>query len=142
MRIATIAFPADKTTLTISAMIRPVGMAGAGGRVLSLSYGSCYVDFAATGGVGYRTCPANGGLTGARSLQADTWTHVSLSLQRTAQGESVRVVVGDGAAAVVAKGDLGGNDGGVPTSVGFTIGNATNDSTYVVDYDDVLVVLE
>jgi hypothetical protein len=139
--LATIAFPADKTTLTLSAMIRPLGNEGPGERVLSLTYGSCSVEFAATGGFSYR-CPLYGALPGARSLQAETWTHVSLSIQRTAQGESIRLVVGDGANAVVAKGDLGPSDGGLPSSVAFAIGNATNDSNYAIDYDDVLVVVE
>jgi hypothetical protein len=140
--IVTIAFPADKTTLTMSAMIRPHGAEGLGERVFAVTYGSCFVDFAATGGLGYATCPATHGIPGAPNLQSETWTRVSLALKRTAQGETVRLVVGDGATAIVTTGDILAGDGGVPTSAQLIIGNAANNSTYVIDYDDVLVVLE
>jgi hypothetical protein len=141
----TVPFDPARTTLTISARMRP--RVDYQGGVVELFIGGCTLAWAS----GYvdNHCPAVGTtFSGAAAFVEDKWTRLEIKLTRTsATAIEIQTTNGEGAAALVSVGTLDVSDGGSAYTgnvTGLTIGfgETGGDLTGTVDFDNVLVTVE
>ena len=138
---ATVAFPANRRKVSASIMIRPVGPSQPGDRAFEVHYGPCTLDLDTVNGLSFHSCPGQGSIPGVPALQPNTWTHVTVSIARTSAGETARLILGDGPGAIDVSADIT-SDAGAQTVVQAILGDEDGSNTQLIDYDNVLVIIE